>query len=163
MFANFNKTKFKITNQGFSLIELMITVAIIGIIASVAFPAYTSYIAKASRADARAQLMQASQFLQRFYAANDSYSADRASNTVMSQMPANLLQSPASGTKLYDLAMPAGASNTTSQFLIQMVPTTGASMSSDQCGTLTLTSTGVRGCAVNSTACSTTLRDTCWK
>ncbi len=163
MFANFNKTKFKITNQGFSLIELMITVAIIGIIASVAFPAYTSYIAKASRADARAQLMQASQFLQRFYAANDSYSADRANNTVMSQMPANLLQSPASGTKLYDLVMPAGASNTTAQFLIQMVPTTGASMSSDQCGTLTLTSTGVRGCVVGSTACSTTLRDTCWK
>lgn len=148
---------------GFSLIELMITIAIIGIISSIAIPSYTSHVAKANRAEARAQLMQTSQFLQRFYAANDSYSQDRAGNAVLDKIPTNLKRSPENGTKLYDLAMPAGASNTSSQFLIQMVPATGASMSNDTCGTLTLTSTGVRGCVVGGVACTTTQRDTCWK
>lgn len=146
--------------SGFTLIELMITVAIVGILAAIAVPSYNSYIAKARRADAKAQLVQVAQFMQRFYAANDSFSKDRAGNDVMDRMPASLKQSPADGDKIYALAMPL---TNAMSFTLHMVPVATGSTRRDDCGTLTLTSTGVRGVLVNDVAGSSTLRDTCWK
>ena len=83
---------------GFSLIELMIVLVIIGVLTSVALPAYNSYMARARRADARTQLLQVAQFMQRFYAANDRFDQDRAGTSVVSVMPDNLRKSPADGT-----------------------------------------------------------------
>ena len=47
--------------QGFTLIELMIVVAIVGILSAIAYPSYAEYIRKGHRADARAGLLQAQQ------------------------------------------------------------------------------------------------------
>jgi type IV pilus assembly protein PilE len=150
--------------KGFTLIELMIVLAIIAILASIALPSYTSYIAKARRADARTQLVQVAQFMQRFYVANDSFVQDRAAtpNAVFDKVPGNLKQSPADSSALYDLTIPAGTL-TVSSYEIRMVPVAGGAMSSDSCGTYTLTSSGVRGVLVGGVVGSTTLRDTCWK
>ena len=150
--------------RGFTLIELMVVTAIVAILASIALPSYWRYLAKARRADARVQLVQAAQFMQRFYAANDSYKSDRSGNAVLTQVPANLRQSPgdSSSTVLYALAIPE-ATLGDMRYTLQMVPVITGAMAGDECGTLTLDATGLRGVVVGGAAGSTGVRDLCWR
>ena len=53
--------------SGFTLIELMIVIAIIGIISAVAFPSYSSYITKSRRADAKISLTKMADAQERWY------------------------------------------------------------------------------------------------
>ncbi len=62
------------TVKGFTLLELMIVVAIIGIIAAIAYPSYMNSVRKSNRADAKAALNDAAQQMQRCYTLNSSYS-----------------------------------------------------------------------------------------
>ncbi|BCO26924.1 hypothetical protein MIZ03_1810 [Rhodoferax lithotrophicus] len=143
--------------KGFTLIELMIVVAILGLLAAIAVPSYTSYIAKGRRADARVQLLQAAQFMERFYTANDRYDQDRAGNTVYSQIPGVLKKAPAEGTQMYELVEPTGSVVTASSYTLTMQPKSDAAMASDACGSFTITEQGVKGVT------GTLSRDICWK
>jgi len=146
--------------RGFTLIEIMIVIAIVGILVAVAMPSYTSYIARANRADARTQLIQASLFMQKFYAANDSYKTDRSGTTVSNAMPASLKNSPATGTALYTLNVQAAND---ADFELRMVPVSGGKMSTDKCGSFTINSAGAKNVWINNATGSAALRDECWK
>lgn len=117
--------------KGFTLIEVMIVVAIIGILSAIAYPSYTEYIARGHRADARAGLLQAQQWLER---------AATATGVYPTSLPASLTWS-GDGTKRYDIALAAGATN--AAFTLTATPK-GAQVG-DKCGTYTLTHTGLRG------------------
>src|SRR5690554_7432603 len=62
------------TEKGFTLVELMIVVAVVGILAAIAYPSYMDSVRKSNRADAKAALNDAAQQMQRCYTLNSSYS-----------------------------------------------------------------------------------------
>jgi len=63
----------KKNNTGFSLMELLVTIVILGILASIAYPTYTEQIRKSRRADAKAALLELSQRQENFYVDNNKY------------------------------------------------------------------------------------------
>ena len=65
--------------RGFTLIEMVIVVAIAGILAAIAFPSYQNSVRKTRRTNAEADLVQLSQFMERIYTENGSYMRGGAS------------------------------------------------------------------------------------
>lgn len=96
---------------GFSLMELMIVVAIVGILGSIAYPSYLNQVTKSRRTDAQAVLMEAAQFMERFYTENNRYHQDTGGTAVA--LPAQLGESPRdSGTKSYDITVQTATAST---------------------------------------------------
>ena len=63
---------------GFTLIELMITVAIIGILSAIAYPSYESYVRKSRRVDAKNALLDLASRQERYFSVNNKYSTTAA-------------------------------------------------------------------------------------
>lgn len=146
--------------RGFTLVEVMVVLAIVAILAALAYPAYTGQVSRSHRADARASLLQAAQFMQRFYSANDRFDKLRdASSTIADQMPETLKNSPANGTALYTLTITA----TTDEYTLTMAPVTGGRMETDSCGSYRVNSAGQTGNANGTGGLSAAERDACWK
>lgn len=134
-------------SKGFTLIELMITVAIIGILAAVAVPSYQNHVRQSNRAVAKALLYENAQFMERSYTINSQYDAtvgpDGIANTgddIAVVLPITQSPKTGAGTAQYNISLQAVGNDT---FILQAVPT--GSMAGDTCGTLTLSNTGAQG------------------
>lgn len=149
----------KHAHAGFTLVELLMAACIVAILCAISFPAYTSYLARGLRAEARAQLQLAAQYMQRFHAANDSYVADRAGKGIDQIVPPQFLQSPAQGPAVYRIEFAEGRSTATdTEFRLVMDPVAGGRMAADKCGGFSLDSYGRRGITA-----ARSMRDECWR
>ncbi|MDD5033543.1 MAG: type IV pilin protein [Methylococcaceae bacterium] len=128
--------------RGFTLIDLMVAVAIVGIIATIAYPSYMEYVRRANRSEAKAILLETAQFLERNFTVANRFDKDSAAADIV--LP--YTHSPKSGTAKYDITVtyPAAGACTLGQcFTLSAAPT--GSMTGDACGTYTLTQAGVQG------------------
>jgi type IV pilus assembly protein PilE len=146
--------------RGFSLLELMIVLAIVAILARISYPSYKESVAKTKRAQAAAQLLEVAQFMQRFYSQNDRYDQTNQTVPVAAAVPAVLANAPKDSPAAnanYNISFPANTLKSNS-FTLQAVPAN--SMVGDRCGTLQLTSTGRR--FITDNADGSTLAN-CWR
>ncbi|MGO4260102.1 type IV pilin protein [Lysobacter sp. TAB13] len=116
--------------RGFTLMELMVVVAIVGILAGIAIPTYQDSVRKSRRGQAKADLVEAAQAMERYYTVNGSYAG------------ASLLfnRSPQTGDIQYAIAFDKAP--TAQKFGIKATPQ--GPQTKDRCGELSIDSTGVK-------------------
>ena len=128
--------------RGFTLIEVVITVAIVAILAAVAFPTYRDHVRKSRRAEAQAYLMAVASRQQQFLLDTRAYAPNLA--TVGVATPANVAAA-------YDLAV-ATVAGPPPTFRITATPKAASDQVSERCGTLAIDQTGAKTAALS----------TCW-
>ena len=137
---------------GFSLIELMIVVAIVGLLALVAVPSYQTQIQKGKRAEGKAALMSGASKMERYYSDNNFYPSNSAScgNGTSSAsaltaagVPAYSGDNPAKYAYDITVTFALGASSACAQVYTLMAAP--HNWTDNVCGNLTITNTGAKG------------------
>jgi type IV pilus assembly protein PilE len=117
----------------FTLLELVIALAIIAVLAAFGLPSYQSQVARGHRTDAASALYRAAQYVE--WAARGSSGA--------ATLPAGFDQAPQSGTPVYRLQVLA-ADDANGGYTLEATPIETGPMRDDPCGTFALDATGVR-------------------
>lgn len=143
---------------GFTLVEALIVVALLGILAAIAIPSYRDYVVRSKRAAARQVLLEAAQYLERIYTTAGCYDfsttpACLARSGPATVQPEALSRAPSEGRASYVVHWSIGDGGQAYRLTATPCADAGgacpagadASFSDPECGALTLTQTGLRG------------------
>lgn len=126
-----------VKHKGFTLIELMVVVVIVGLLAAVASTLYQDHIRKGRRAEAKAEISRVAQTEYKWRVNHSTYT-DTASDI------------PATSTQYYSIGIVSGSATATA-FTVTATPISGTDQEKDRCGVLSINQTGV---VTSSTGCS---------
>lgn len=141
--------------RGFTLIELMITVAIAGILAAIAYPSYRSYVVRSHRAEAKSALLQVQVAQEKFFLQNNRYAYQSSPVNELTAGSGSGLGIPATTTHGHYTITLAGTATT----YTATATAAGAQADDTKCKTLSITNTGAQASTNSSNAASTG----CWK
>ncbi len=139
--------------RGMTLIELMIVVAILGIITAIGYPSYLDYVKKTRRAEGMGELLELADRMERHYSDIGTY--DKVVSGVVSDMTAADIYRTTTAGGYYTLSIAAGTTNVT--FTASAAPTSKGQQNTDKCGTFTIRADGrktVSGGSLSATDCN---------
>lgn len=136
-------------SRGFTLVELMVAVAVIGVLASIAYPSYTQYVVRTRRAAAAGCLLELAQFMERVWTTNLRYDQNAGAATAL---PGTSCRTDLAAS--YGFTLSAVAQRT---FTLSATPTGAQATRDTKCATLRFDQTNTR--AISGTG---TVAD-CWK
>ena len=131
------KTQFRPACSGFSLIELLTVLLIIGLLAAIGWPSYQSHLMRSQRAQAAVALLQAQHFMERHYSLHGSYLSAGGARL---ELPLALQTVQSDSRVVYRLKIDAADA-----LSYRLLASPQGAMQSDECGDLSLDHTGLKG------------------
>ncbi len=129
--------------NGFTLIEVMVVVAIIGIISAIAYPAYQENVIRTRRAEVRALLTENVQFMEGYFTQNNRFDQDPAGVPVVLRV-LTVPRNATPGELTYNISLVGAAALGPTTYTLQAVRAAGGTMANDPCGDYTITNTNIR-------------------
>jgi len=131
--------------HGFTLIELMIVVAIIAILSAIAYPSYISHVTKTHRVAAEGCLSEFSNWMERYYTTNLRYDQDQAGNSVTTVIPLTTMDCATTSQTGNNYTYQFAANEPTrSTYKIEAIPQNAQATRDTKCATLSIDQTGKR-------------------
>ncbi|HSC67716.1 MAG TPA: type IV pilin protein [Cellvibrio sp.] len=140
---------------GFTLIEVLITVAIVGVLAGIVYPSYLDMVRKSNRSDAKVALSDVAQRMQRCFTAHSTYKPAAGTCEVVDKVTSTGITSPEG---FYTISLAAG-DHAQAKYVLKATPVASKRQASDsKCTSFTLDQAGVKKAYTNSTPST----ENCW-